>query len=151
MKKYLFVFLFLFLSFLTIEAFAQFSWDKSDEDVKVNCNVILAYDLLKGKDHSSIINRAVSANVNNVYRNPLNYCDKILKFYGVVISKPNSLNWDGVKSCEIKLLVDSVPVDMIVFCDTTQVKEGDTVAIYGYPCGILGGKYLQLVGIKKNV
>ena len=149
LKKYFLIFVFVFLSIFTSQVF---DWDTSSLDVKVNSNVWIAFDLIKNTSRSSIIDNYRMVMSGNVYDNPKAYYGTLIKMAGPVTSTPNSLNWDGTKSCEVKIQVNSVPVDVILLCPASSIKKGDIITVYGYPCGILYSgysEYLQIVGIKK--
>ena len=76
----------------------------------------------------------------------------VLKMNGYVESSPRTLYWDMFTTvCEVKITVDSVPVDVIII-SPSSIRLAERITVYGYPCGILYGgfsKYLQIVGIKK--
>lgn len=128
------------------------SWDTSTVNVKKNSNVSFAFDLIKNDDRSIIIGNSETERIERVYNNPKEYYGTILKMNGYVESSPRTLYWDMFTTvCEVKITVDSVPVDVIII-SPSSIRLAERITVYGYPCGILYGgfsKYLQIVGIKK--
>ena len=108
--------------------------------------------MIKNDDRSIIIGNSETERIERVYNNPKEYYGTILKMNGYVESSPRTLYWDMFTTVyEVKITVDSVPVDVIII-SPSSIRLAERITVYGYPCGILYSgysEYLQIVGIKK--
>jgi len=132
-------------------------WDKSDINIQNNGNVPVAINHLKqAGDLKSIAKDAVPG---DVFKKPWDFYGQVVKLtgeVGLVQDYPPDSEitkmMGGKESSEIVLVTEDLTfVDFLISGNSGNVQVGDTVTVYGYPCGQaavtnkMGGQTNQLV------
>lgn len=132
------------------------TWNTKETDIQKNGNVQTAVKQLQSA--GDIKQKAESLEPAAVAKAPWNYYGKIVKMTGQIsdiVEYPIGSDWSkllgGKESGQIVMSTnDNTIVDMFVVGSTGNLKNGQTVTLYGYPVGLsdvenkLGGKTTQL-------
>lgn len=135
---------------------AKTEWNTTETDIEKNDNMTTAVNLIKS--NSDLRSNATMPDPASVAKSPFKYYGKVVKITGEIGDIQEyapgsdwSKNLGGSDAGQIVITSDDGTItDMFFVGSTNNLKNGDTVSLYGYPIGLTevdnksGGKTIQL-------